>query len=103
VASGCRARHSVSVRRSGHFAWRADAGGQPTIWYLAPDTLRWEDSELGYGHWLAAMIGGATIGFYKTLRWQGWADEVGACRLDQAINVLPPLWTREGKDLSAAS
>jgi hypothetical protein len=59
--------------------------------------------ERGYGDWLAAMIGGAMTGFYQDLRWPGWADEVSACRLDEAINVFPPLWTKEGKDLNAVS
>jgi hypothetical protein len=87
----------------GQFAWMPDSSGKPTISYLAPDTLRWEDCERGYGDWLTAMIGGAVVGFYESLRWPGWVEEVEACRLDQAINSWPPLWTKEGKDLSAVS
>ncbi|GAB1644109.1 DUF2625 family protein [Krasilnikovia sp. MM14-A1259] len=87
----------------GQFAWTSGTSGKPTIRYLAPDTLRWEDTECGYGDWLGAMIGGAMAGFYEELRWPGWADEVAACRLDQAINVWPPLWTREGKDQDSVS
>jgi hypothetical protein len=86
----------------GQFAWMPNAGN-PTIWYLAPDTLSWEDCERGYGDWLAALIGGGTTAFYEDLRWPGWARETESCRLDQAINVLPPLWTRQGKDVGAAS
>lgn len=87
----------------GQFAWRVNAAGGPTIWYLAPDTLRWENCELGYGGWLAAMIGGGTTAFYQHLRWPGWVHETETCQLDHAIDVFPPLWTREGKDISAAS
>lgn len=87
----------------GQFAWMPNAAGKPTIWYLAPDTLSWEDCERGYGDWLAAMIGGGVTAFYEDLRWPEWVREAESCRLDQAINVLPPLWTREGKDISAAS
>jgi hypothetical protein len=87
----------------GQFAWMPDSSGKPTIWYFAPDTLRWEKCERGYGDWLAAMIGGAMTGFYESLRWQGWVEEVGTCRLDEAINVFPPLWTKEGKNLNAVS
>lgn len=87
----------------GQFAWMPDSSGKPTIWYLAPDTVRWENCERGYGDWLAAMIGGAMTGFYESLRWQGWVEEARACRLDEAINVFPPLWTKEGKDLNAVS
>jgi hypothetical protein len=87
----------------GQFAWMPNADGKPTVWYLAPDTLRWEDCERGYGDWLAGMIGGGTTAFYEDLRWPDWVREVEACRFDQAINAFPPLWTREGKDISAAS
>jgi hypothetical protein len=87
----------------GQFAWTPGTSGKPTIQYLAPDTLRWEDTERGYGDWLAAMIGGAMTGYYEELRWTEWADKVEACRLDQAINVFPPLWTREGKNNNSVS
>ena len=48
----------------GQFASMPNADGKPTVWYLAPDTLRWEDCERGYGDWLAGMIGGGTTAFY---------------------------------------
>jgi hypothetical protein len=51
----------------------------------------------------AQITGGGLTGFYEDLRWPGWADEVAACPLDQAISTFPPLWTREGKDLTAVS
>lgn len=81
----------------------SNPGGEPTIWCLTPATLSWEDCEMGYAGWLAAMLGGRTTDFYRDLRWPEWVRQVEACRLDQAISVLPPLWTREGKDISAAS
>ncbi|MFI6258206.1 hypothetical protein F4558_003030 [Micromonospora profundi] len=87
----------------GQFAWVAPAEATPTIRYFAPDTLRWEDCEIGYGQWLAAMLGGGVTGFYEEVRWSGWTDEVAACGLDQAIHTWPPPWTREGKDLSTVS
>ncbi|SDZ14468.1 Protein of unknown function DUF2625 [Micromonospora pattaloongensis] len=42
-------------------------------------------------------------GFYGSLRWQGWVEEVRACRLDEAINFFAPPWTKEGKDPEAVS
>lgn len=87
----------------GQFAWMPESSGGSTIWYLAPDTLRWQNCERGYGAWLAAMIGGAITEFYESLRWPGWAEEVDACPLDQAINILPPLWTKEGKEPALVS
>ncbi|GAA0480969.1 DUF2625 family protein [Actinoplanes campanulatus] len=53
--------------------------------------------------WLGAMLGGATAQFYANLRWDGWAEEVAACGLDQAISLFPPPWTVEGKDLNTVS
>ena len=86
----------------GQFAW-VPTGGKPTIRYFAPDTLRWDDCEMGYGHWLAAMIGGGLTGFYETLRWHGWAEDIAGYRLDQAVSLWPPPWTKEGKDLNAVA
>ncbi|MBV1850144.1 DUF2625 family protein [Catellatospora tritici] len=88
----------------GTFLWApAEPGARPTVHYFAPDALRWEDLEVGYAEWLNAMLSGALTGFYENLRWPGWTDEVAATRPDQGINMFPPLWTKEGKDLSAAS
>lgn len=100
IASGILVAQDVL---GGQFAWAASDGSKPTIQYFAPDTLRWEDCERGYGDWLAAMLGGGMAGFYENLRWRGWAEETAACQLDQAIDVLPPLWTTEGRDIDAAS
>lgn len=87
----------------GQFAWAPAASGEPTISYFSPDALRWEDCEMGYGRWLAAMLGGGATGFYETLRWRGWAAETVGCRLDQAISLWPPPWTKEGKDVKTVS
>ncbi len=66
----------------GKFAW-----SPVTMRYFAPDILEWEDLDLGYSAWLHAMLGGALEGFYETLRWPSWQDEVAAARADQG---LPP-------------
>ncbi|GHJ48801.1 hypothetical protein Cs7R123_61430 [Catellatospora sp. TT07R-123] len=88
----------------GIFIWApAGPGAAPTVHYFAPDSLRWEDLDLGYGQWLGAMLSGALTGFAEGLRWPGWAEEVAQARPDQGINTFPPLWTKEGKDLSAVS
>jgi hypothetical protein len=82
----------------GQFAWSGDG-----VEYFAPDSGSWENLGCGYGEWLASMLGGGTTAFYETLRWPGWEREAAACGLDQAINVFPPLWTAEGKNIGAAS
>ncbi|GAA0729222.1 DUF2625 domain-containing protein [Dactylosporangium roseum] len=97
----------------GEFVWRqgdsapspAPSGqsGQPTIHYFAPDTLRWEDLGLGYTDWLYAMLGGALDQFYRSWRWPGWQDEVADCPLDAGLHILPPLFTKEGKEIADSS
>ncbi|WP_432979218.1 DUF2625 family protein [Dactylosporangium sp. CA-233914] len=87
----------------GEFVWRqGESQGKPTIHYFAPDTLRWEDLTLGYTDWLYAMLGGAIDRFYTSWRWPGWRDEVAACPLDAGLSVMPPLFTKEGRDISTA-
>jgi hypothetical protein len=87
----------------GQFVWTPNESGRPTIHYFGPDALEWHDLELGYAEWLAAMLGGSLDGFYETLRWPGWAEEVAACRPDQGIHTYPPPWSTEGKDLASVS
>ncbi|MFC4018428.1 DUF2625 family protein [Micromonospora sp. GCM10011542] len=88
----------------GQFAWlQPEPGARPTVHYFGPDSLAWQDLELGYGDWLEAMLGGAVTQFYENLRWPGWETEVASIAFDQGINALPPPWTREGKDLSMVS
>jgi len=73
------------------------------VWYLAPDTCAWEDLGRNYSDFVRFLCAGDLDGFYEGSRWRGWRDEVGAATFDQAIHVSPPLWTREGKNIAAAS
>ena len=64
--------------------------------YLAPDTLSWEDLGLSYSqllHW-AAM--GDLAGFYQSARWPGWEGEVEGLSGDQGLSIYPPLWAEGG-------
>lgn len=88
----------------GWFTWQfAPGSAAPSVHYFAPDDLDWQDLELGCADWLEAMLGGATSAFYDGLRWPGWEAEVRAVSVDQGLSTLPPLWTREGKDLATVS
>ncbi len=75
----------------GFFAWFDEPR---SIHYLGPDSLRWEDLQLGYTDWLASMLSDRLAPFYAALRWDGWEREVTALRPDQAIHVYPPLVMR---------
>jgi hypothetical protein len=83
--------------------WPENAGEPPTVHYFAPESLGWQDLQIGYSGWLHAMLSGAASDFYDSLRWPGWADEVAACPLDHGIHTYPPLFTAEGKDLATVS
>jgi hypothetical protein len=49
--------------------WAASSRGRrPTD--IGPGTSSRENCEMGYGSWLAAMLGGGVTGSYETLRWR---------------------------------
>jgi hypothetical protein len=72
----------------------AFAGPLGNLFYLAPDTVRWEDLELGHTAWLNWVFTGDLAKFYETMRWEGWEGEVAALPGDQCIDIFPPLWTK---------
>ena len=86
----------------GVFALNAGALGEAVghVYYFAPDTLEWEDTELGHSGWLEWAFEGDLETFYETMRWPGWEKSVAALAPDRAFNFYPPLWTEEGLDIS---
>lgn len=46
------------------------------VFYLAPDTLEWEDLELKFSDFLYWIFTGNINKFYEYFRWSGWQDEV---------------------------
>ncbi|MFZ5444690.1 MAG: DUF2625 family protein [Myxococcota bacterium] len=60
--------------------------------YLAPDTLDWEDSGLGYSDWLNWALTDGLEGFYGHLRWDGWAREVESLDGGSGLVFFPPLF-----------
>jgi hypothetical protein len=75
----------------GFFAWYREPR---TIHYLPPDTLAWEDLDLGYSDWLAAMLSNHLAEFYAPLRWPGWQDEVRKLDGAEAMSFYPFLWAK---------
>jgi hypothetical protein len=71
-------------------------GGSGQIYYFAPDTMEWENTELAYSgfvHWLA---NGDLAQFYETFRWDGWQEEMTKLQSGQVFSYYPPLWSKEG-------
>jgi hypothetical protein len=67
-----------------------------SVWYLAPDTLEWEDTEKGYSDFVYWSLVGDLDGFYGSHRWRGWQDDVAQVAGDAAFNFYPPLATAGG-------
>ena len=58
---------------------------------LAPNTLRWEDLEMGYSDFLAWCLEGDVAKFYEEQRWPGWKSEVAGLGGDEGFMVYPSL------------
>ena len=85
----------------GFFAINGGAldGKQGHVFYLAPDTLRWESLERGYGDFFAFALSPAIARFYESFRWPGWESDVAALGGDQAFMIYPFLCA-DGPDIS---
>jgi Protein of unknown function DUF2625 len=78
--------------------------GEPgEVLYFAPDFMRWEPMEGGYGSWLTWMLSDTLGRFYESLRWPGWEAETAALNPRQGLSVIPFLWSREARDDLAAT
>ena len=86
----------------GFFAINSGGLGESfkNIYYLAPDTLEWEDTGLGYTDFINWSLNGDLELFYETMRWDEWEEEVESLYGEQGISIYPYLWTEQGKDIS---
>lgn len=82
--------------------WAINGGALPgepgRMAFFAPDTLAWEETDLGHSDFLAWALGGGMTDLYAELRWSAWAEESSAVALDQGIAVYPFLWSKQAKD-----
>lgn len=80
----------------------AFAGQVGNIFYLAPDTLEWEDLEMGYTDFIKWSLTGNLSKFYESFRWNGWEEEVCLLSGDAEVLIYPFLWA-EGQELNNRS
>ncbi|UVM52717.1 MULTISPECIES: DUF2625 domain-containing protein [unclassified Pseudomonas] len=66
------------------------------MYYWAPDTLRWEQLDIGYTDFLGWALSDRLAIFYDGLRWDGWRSDLQALKADQCFSFFPFLWTQEG-------
>jgi len=72
-------------------------------YYLAPNSLEWEALDLTYTDFLKFCFNGNLNDFYKDLRWKNWKEEVVKLDGNHVYNFYPPLWSKEGKDITKNS
>lgn len=87
-----RCQHGLLVADDvlgGFFAWFREPR---TIHYLAPDSLEWEDLDLGHTNFIAWSLGDGVADFYTDYRWEGWPAYVEQIRADSGLSIVPPLW-----------
>lgn len=63
------------------------------VHYFAPDSLEWEDTELGFTDFVTWTFEGDLAAFYESMRWPGWEKDVAAISADQTFSFVPPMWT----------
>jgi hypothetical protein len=88
----------------GFFAMNGGAfeGQLGNIFYLAPDTLEWEDLEMGYADFIKWSLTGNMAQFYESFRWENWEEEVVRLCGNSGVLIYPYLWA-EGEELNNRS
>lgn len=77
--------------------------GIGSVFYFAPDTLEWENMEIGYSDFIGFCCSGDVAGFYQQFRWKGWQEEVAKMTGMQGMSLFPLPFTKEGKDMEKVS
>ncbi|ANH80190.1 hypothetical protein A8C56_03630 [Niabella ginsenosidivorans] len=80
----------------GYFAINGGAlGDQPgNVYYLAQDTLEWEDLGCGYSGFVNWALCGDVHKFYATFKWRTWKTDLAAISGNETFAFYPFLWTR---------
>lgn len=73
------------------------------IYYFAPDVLDFEPLDIGYSDLIYFFIAGNLDLFYQDFRWSTWKEDVAQLPLNEAYQIFPPLWTKEGKHIDSTS
>ena len=89
----------------GFFAmnWGALGDELGKVYYLAPDDLKWASTGQNYAEFLVFCFTGDLKKFYEGYHWAGWQKEANTVGGDKAFHFMPPLWSKEGKDIDKDS
>jgi len=85
----------------GYFAINYGSFGKDidNIYYLSPDNLQWEPIEMNYEDFIWFCFTGDLRTFYSGIKWTSWNKDVQSLTADEVFHILPPLWSKEGKDI----
>ena len=85
----------------GFFAVNGGAFGGKVgnVFYYAPDSGEWEDTQLGYSQFLYWALSGDISKFYELYRWDGWREDVRNFSLDNAVFDLDTAYLNRRKKL----
>lgn len=85
----------------GFFAINYGAFGEDLkhLYYLAPNSLKWEPLGLGYTEFIRFCFNGDISNFYKGLRWSTWDQFIAKLDGNKSYSFRPYLWTQEGMDI----
>lgn len=66
-----------------------------SMFYFAPDTLRWEPLEdMAYSDFVYWCFTGDVAKYYADYRWDGWQQDAKDLPGDKAFNFAPFLWAK---------
>lgn len=81
----------------GFFALDCGALGSPRdIFYFAPDTYQWENTNKRYPDFINFCLDGDLESYYAAHRWPGWREEISSISADKAMWFTPPLCLTPG-------
>jgi Protein of unknown function DUF2625 len=73
-----------------------DGGGlgleRGVVCYFAPDSLTWENTKKGYSDFLVWCFRGNLAGYYETMRWPTWREDLHSMQGDQVMGIYPFLF-----------
>lgn len=85
----------------GFFAINYGAFGDDlkNIYYLAPNSLKWESLGAGYSEFIRFCFDSDLSKFYKGLRWSTWDKFISSLDGSKSYTFRPYLWAKEGTNI----
>lgn len=71
------------------------------IFYLQPECLVWENSNMDYSEFLIWLANDDLDAFYVDVRWKNWREITARIGVDSALKFTPEIWM-EACDISSA-